>query len=234
MEPLHLIIAEAALELIPREIWYHDLILKHARKRRKKPWEMILDISLHYRAMLKLPMWKKRGRPDIVHMCLLNALSSPLNKEGLLRVYIHTFDDRIIFIDPSTRIPRHYMRFVGLMEQLLVEGKVPPDSDKPLMWWKRQSIREFVEEMKFDKVILLHEEGTRVSPRTLGEEIAEDMKSNRKVLVMVGGFQHGDFREDTKDVASIRISIFRQPLDAWIVVSRIIEGVEHALKIYEE
>ena len=232
MEPLHLILAESALELIPREIWYHEVIRKHAKKRGKKPWEMLLDKSLHYKAMLKIPNHHKRGRPDIVHVSLLNALSSPLNRVNLLRVYVHTIDNRIIFIDPSTRIPRHYYRFVGLMEQLLTEGRIPPRSDQPLMWWKREFLSDFIREMNFNEVILLHESGSRLSPHELGRDIATKMKDNLRVAVLIGGFPHGDFVDETKQLATKTISIFRESLDAWIVVSRVIEGVEHALEIY--
>jgi len=234
LEPLHLVLVESALELVPPEIVHHEVVKKHAKRRGKKPWEIILDKSVHYYAMLKLPNHHKRGRPDIVHLSLLNALCSPLNKLGLLRVYVHTIDNRIIFIDPSVRLPRHYYRFVGLMEQLLVEGKVPPNSDKPLMTCRRMFLHEFVDEMKFGYIYLLHEGGRYVSPRDLGKEIVERIERGEKVAVFVGAFPHGDFFEDTKRLANEAVSIYPEPLDAWIVVSRIIEGVEHALNIYEK
>ena len=232
VEPLHLVLAESALELVPREIWFHDVVKRHAKRRGKKPWEILLDKSVHYRAMLSLPEHHKRGRPDIVHISLLCALSSPLNRVGLLRVYVHTIDNRVIFVDPSTRLPRHYYRFVGLVEQLLIEGKVPPDSEKPLMWWKRMFIHELVNELKLDTVLLMHELGERISPQALGSEIAKLMREGKRVGVIVGCFPHGDFSEDTLRIASKRVSIFREPLDAWVVVSRVIEGVEQALNVY--
>ena len=43
-------------------------------------------------------------RPDIVHRCLLALQDSPLNKAGLLQVYIHTMDNVLIEIDPSCRV----------------------------------------------------------------------------------------------------------------------------------
>ncbi len=232
MEPLHLVLAESALELVPREIWHHEAVKRHARRRGKKPWEIVLDKSVHYKAMLLLPNHHKRGRPDIVHISLLNALSSPLNRVGFLRAYIHTIDNRVIFVDPSVRIPRHYYRFVGLMEQLLVEGRVPPGSERPLLWWKRMFIDELVKELKLEEVVLMHESGDRMTPRDLGAWIADMMKNNKSIGVLVGCFPHGDFTEDTLRVATRRVSIFREPLDAWVVVSRVIEGVEQALDVY--
>ncbi|KAI5119620.1 hypothetical protein M0805_007884 [Coniferiporia weirii] len=59
------------------------------------------------------------ARPDITHQCLLTLLDSPLNKAGLLQVYIHTAKGVLIEINPSVRIPRTFKRFSGLMVQLL-------------------------------------------------------------------------------------------------------------------
>jgi len=47
--------------------------------------------------------------------CLLMLMDSPLNRAGLLQVYIHTEKNVLIEINPSTRIPRTFDRFCGLM-----------------------------------------------------------------------------------------------------------------------
>lgn len=52
--------------------------------------------------------------------CLLMLMDSPLNRAGLLQVYIHTEKNALIEINPQTRIPRTFPRFCGLM------GKLPP------------------------------------------------------------------------------------------------------------
>eukprot|EP00124_Ichthyophonus_hoferi_P003181 Ihof_evm9s261 gene=Ihof_evmTU9s261 len=59
------------------------------------------------------------SRPDITHQCLLALLDSPLNKAGLLQVYLHTEKGVLIEVNPKTRIPRTFKRFSGLMVQLL-------------------------------------------------------------------------------------------------------------------
>ncbi|KAG1740343.1 Alpha/beta knot methyltransferase [Suillus lakei] len=59
------------------------------------------------------------ARPDITHQCLLTLLDSPLNKAGLLQVYIHTTKGVLIEVNPHVRIPRTFKRFSGLMVQLL-------------------------------------------------------------------------------------------------------------------
>lgn len=47
--------------------------------------------------------------------CLLMLMDSPLNRAGLLQVYIHTEKNVLIEINPQTRIPRTFPRFCGLM-----------------------------------------------------------------------------------------------------------------------
>ncbi|EIW71124.1 hypothetical protein TREMEDRAFT_37578 [Tremella mesenterica DSM 1558] len=59
------------------------------------------------------------ARPDITHQCLLTLLDSPLNKAGLLQIYVHTVKGTLIEVNPSVRIPRTFKRFSGLMVQLL-------------------------------------------------------------------------------------------------------------------
>ena len=46
-------------------------------------------------------------------------LDSPLNRAGLLQVYIHTEKNVLIEVNPQTRIPRTYTRFAGLMGKVL-------------------------------------------------------------------------------------------------------------------
>lgn len=66
-------------------------------------------------------MLRKNGRdpgscrPDITHQSLLMLFDSPLNRAGLLQVYIHTAKNVLIEINPQTRIPRTLKRFGGLM-----------------------------------------------------------------------------------------------------------------------
>ena len=139
-----LVLAESSLELIPKELWSDPSVIKNAKRRRKKPAEILLDKSLHYHAMKNIAKREKRGRPDIVHVSLLLALNSPLNQEGMLNIYVHTLENYVITVNPKVRIPKNYNRFVGLMEQLLKYGKVPPKSEKPLLYVKTMSLKDLI------------------------------------------------------------------------------------------
>ncbi len=230
--PIHIILAESGLELIPKEIQSHRSVVKSAKRRGKRPCDILLDVSLHYKAMRLLPKWYKRGRPDIVHISLLLALSSPLNKTGLLRFYIHTLNDIMIYIEPETRIPKNYNRFIGLMEQLLKIGKVPPNSDRPLISIENKSLKQFIYENNFDEVILMHEKGVKYTPNSLGNLIANLINNGKKVCIVIGGFQHGDFEESTLNLATKKVSIYPKSLETWIVLSRVIEGIENAFNLF--
>ena len=127
---LNILLVYSALETIPKEIWDHPQIKEYCKKRKRKPSECLLDINYHKKAMKKLEEWWMRGRPDIIHFCLLIALDSILNKEGKLRIFVHTRNNEIIYIKPETRIPRNYFRFKGLIEQLFIKKYVPNKNSK--------------------------------------------------------------------------------------------------------
>jgi len=226
---LKLVLAEAALELVPRELWGHPSVYKSARKRGKSPGQVLLDRSLHHQAMQRLPKAEKRGRPDIVHFCLLEALDSPLNREGMLEVYVHTIGDYVIWVNPQTRLPRNYNRFVGLMEQLFEVGKVPPNSSKPLMVIKPMTLEALVRKLSPGKVVLLSETGETKRIRSIAEEVAKNMD---RTMVIIGAFPHGDFEPSTYKLATHIYSIYHgRPLEAWVVVSHLLALLADTLHI---
>lgn len=221
-----LILAESALELVPREIAWHPTIKKRAKRRGKNPTETILDVSLHYFAMKGLRDKEKRGRPDIVHISLLEALSSPLNREGKLRFVVHTINNYAIFINPLARIPRNYLRFLGLMEQVFKFGKAPIDSQTPLIEAVAMDFPRLLEELGVNEIVLLDERGVKEKPMEICRKSLEN-----GIPITIGGFPRGDFSPVTKSYAKYVYSIYPKPLDTWVVVSRIISGCEELLRI---
>ncbi|NJE84643.1 16S rRNA methyltransferase [Thermococcus sp. CX2] len=215
---LHLVIADSELELVPEGIRDHPAVVNYARRRNKRPEEVLLDSTYHHAALKKLEDGERRGRPDIVHICLLNALESIANKEGLLKVYVHTRNDEVIYIKPETRIPRNYNRFVGLMESLFKNRVVPKDLE--LLRMEKKGLKELIDEIKPDGVFIMHENGELLKPQEFGKTLAE----LHEPLVVVGGFPHGDFRSE---IPGKKISIYKAPLMAWTVVNEIIINFEH-------
>ena len=197
---LTVVIAETELELVPVSICDHPVIKKSARKRGKNCEDMLLDSNFHHTAMRKLEDSKRRGRPDILHIILLCALESVLNRQGNLTTYIHTRNDEIISVNPETRIPRSYNRFCGLMEQLLQNGVV-----EDFFHLEKKPLQEFLENLPDEKIVL-HREGDNLI-------LEEDL------VCIVGGFPHGDFMTELKYP---RYKIADERLPAWTVVCELV------------
>ncbi|MEM1659178.1 MAG: hypothetical protein QXK94_09110 [Candidatus Jordarchaeales archaeon] len=220
---LFLVLAESALETVPASLQKNPVVRRIAKRRGRKPSSMILDSSLFPHLVKRLPLGEKRGRPDIVHVSLLCALRTPLNMENLLRIFVHTIDDKVIEVNPEVRIPKNYNRFVGLIEQLYECGQVPPEG-APLLKLRSMTLSSLMSEIRPDKTILFCEDGVRVRL----DEYMRRLTPLERVAVIVGGFPHGSFSEQTERLADEKISIYDKPLEAWTVVSRVIYCYELA------
>jgi rRNA small subunit pseudouridine methyltransferase Nep1 len=221
---ISIVLADSALEVVPKEIADHPSVQRAAERRGKDPLKTLLDMSYHYTAMKDLDWWDRRGRPDITFITLLNLMEAPLNKEGLLRVFVHTNQDYIISIDPRTKLPRNYTRFCGLMEQLFEVGKVPPRG-KPLMTLTRGTLKELVEQLSPSRTILLTEKGRKGKLENFAKKVAEE----ERPLIVIGGFQRGEFGKRDLELADEKVSVYKEPLDAWIVASMVVHEISKHL-----
>ncbi len=216
----HIIIADSELETIPKEMASEKPIREEAKKANKKPTDLLLDSNYHHREMEKIEQNERRGRPDIIHACLLTALDTPLNRENLLRIHIHTRHDKIIEIDPETRIPRSYNRFIGLIEQLFQIGAVPPEDS--LLKIHDKTLRQKISEIEPEKIITLSERGERIDRNELLKNISPD----QDIAVLIGGFPHNDFKSDVEEFSDEIIKIYSESLDAVTVLNHIIQFFE--------
>jgi rRNA small subunit pseudouridine methyltransferase Nep1 len=223
---LILVLAEAALETVPEELWSHPAVRRHSKRQRKPPSQLILDRSLHHQAMRRLDDDSKRGRPDITHFVLLEALGSPLNKEGMLQVYVHTRGDYVISVNPSTRLPRNYNRFIGLMEQLFQIGKVPSQGET-LLKLEHKTLRQLLTETKADHILTFSREG---KPKTLKDAVS-GLQPKQRPAVIVGGFPRGHLSETAVQLADELVCVDSEMLEAWTVASRAIYEYEQALSL---
>lgn len=217
---LHLILADSELETVPPEISSDKAIKRKARRRGRKATEIILDSNFYHRPMKGLKDAERRGRPDITHVSILTALDSPLNREDLLKLYVHTRQNRVIKIDPKTRIPRSYNRFVGLMEQLFITGGVPPDD--PLMGIKKMTLAGIVEEIDPKITISFSKKGRKFNR----EKLFRGLSKKEDLCVIIGGFPHGDFLSNIENISDENLSIYKETLDAVTVVGHIIQFYE--------
>ncbi len=212
---VNLIIADAELELIPAEIARSSSARASAGRRNRRAEECLLDSSMHHSAMKGLPDAERRGRPDIVHFCLLIALDSTLNRDGKLKTFVHTRNDDVIELDSSTRLPRNYGRFTGLMEELLLRGKVGPDG-RTLARVLKMPLAELVSGLGARSVVF--------SENGKPDRSLSRLQGVTDVTLIVGGFPHGDFRSDMSKFPHELVSISPTSLMSWTVLSVILSS----------
>ena len=237
---LTLLLAESSLELIPQEISSHSSVVAHVKRRGKKSMHMLLDSSLHHSAMKTLPDNNRRVRPDLIHTFLLTAFESVLNLEGSLNVLVHTRHDGLIRFEPTIRLPKNYNRFVGLMEQLLVDGvvpkEIPKEGQRPLIRLeKNKTLHASVNDLRDEsknlgknlRVVVLCDAGRTVKACDYFRSAAESSDDH---LFIIGGFPEGDFKTNLSAMdADDMISLYPKPLKTWTVASEIIVNYRAAL-----
>ena len=226
---LVLVLAEAALETVPEALWSHPSVRRHSKRQRKPAKQLLLDRSLHHQAMKRLDDNLKRGRPDITHFCLLEALGSPLNKEGMLQVYVHTRENKVITVDSSTRLPRNYNRFIGLMEQLFQQGKVPIEGET-LLKLEQKTLQQLLTETEADHIIAFSRNG---EPKTLTEAVSS-LEPKQKPAIIIGAFPHNTFSKNTIKLVDELVCVDVEMLEAWTITSRAIYQYEQAISLHKK
>ena len=219
---MYLIIAESELELVPEELWRQPQIRGYARYTHKEPSKTLLDSSEFFKAMRKMPDGSRRGRPDLVHAALVLALDSPACKRGELKVLIHTRHNRVIIVNPETRIPKNYKRFVGLMEQLFLNGRVPPTGEALLSMEREMTLKELVESLDPKRTLVFDVGGELV---TRPEDLREKLKPVDDLVVIIGGFPHGKFEQVGDLKVDETISVSESELLATTVVAFIVSAL---------
>ncbi len=227
---ISLVLVESALQLVPDSIQAHPQVKRYAAKREKGPGEVLLDRTFHHSAMISLAragyQIEKMGRPDIVHNTLLQILETPLNWEGLLQVFIHTQDDYVISINPKIRLPKNYIRFVGLIEQLFEQRRVPSDGET-LLEMKKSTLPQLIKKVIPDRVVGFSILGKPELLRVVTDSVCKF----KRPMVFIGAFPKGHFTEQTQRLADEMYRIDREGLDSWIVAGRFVYDCEACLSV---
>ncbi len=222
---LNLIIADTSLETIPDNLYRHPS-LKKIRHSGKKPDEILLDRSFHHFAMVStgLENLHKRGRPDILHIALISALATPLYRNNLMKVFIHTINNNVIFVGDNVRIPKSYFRFEGLMLNLLKNKKIITDDNRLLLEIRSLTNFEYLlkEIIKSETVVGLSSTGRY---RKL-EAIAIDLSAQTNPCIVIGGFPNGYFSDNVDSCFDKKYSISNMGLESQVVISRLIYEYE--------
>jgi rRNA small subunit pseudouridine methyltransferase Nep1 len=210
---------------VPKEIARHASVRNHAQRLGLKSLETLLDRSYHHAAMIKLDDANKRGRPDIAHFALMEALGTPLFLKGMLRVYVHTVNDKLIAIADNLRIPKSYFRFEGLMVSLFRDGVVKNDEGAVLMEVSAGTLADLLGSISPSRVIGLSTTGVEA---TAEKAVVENLDDD--CVFVIGGFPRGHFSESTTKLLNLTYSIGDLGLEAHVVIARILYECEKLLE----
>jgi rRNA small subunit pseudouridine methyltransferase Nep1 len=169
-------------------------------------------------------------RPDILHHELLALLDSPLNKAGLLKVYIHTKTKVLIDVHSSIRIPRTYKRFAGLMVQLLHKMKIKAGNDSTTLL--KVIKNPFSQHLPAGtRCYGFSCEGTLYSPIALAKTIVgpdpETSATQPPTCLVVGAMSTGHITIEDHPYIEKMFSISKYPLSGGTALSRVMGGIEH-------
>ncbi len=219
---LTIILIDSELETIPEEMWNDPAVRKLASSRKKSPQKLLLDSNfLHTSIERTFPgMSTRRGRPDIFHTFLNVVNDTILNRKGNLRVYIHTRNNKVITVNPETRIPKSYNRFVGLMEDLFLKGTIAAD-EHVLLKVENLSAQEAVRKYAAGRTVVM-------SPGGIYSRV-RDIIQTGDMTVVIGGFAEGDYISDLSFIGE-KYSLFEEELTIWTVASEIINECERSLE----
>ena len=216
---LSFVLAESALETVPREIQKSPSVVSDSRRRGVGADRILLDRSVHHEAMKRLRDSEKRGRPDLVHVTLLSVTGTPMYLDGSVKIYVHTNQDVVLEVGERTMVPKSYFRFRGLVEKLLSEGP-----EEGLVRAHRLDMKGLLKKVSADRVYGLSIQGKRTE---LGD-LARDIGSRRNPCVVVGGFPHGHFSAETLGRVDELVRIHGKPLEAHVVAARVVYELEKA------
>ena len=194
----------------------------------------ILNCDDHYKIIKSMKKKLEEFRPDIIHQCLLNLFDSPLNKVGLLQVYIHTNKNILIEINPKTRIPRTFKRFSGLFSQLFLKNEIGISGVGDEAQGEKKEIFLKILNTKIENLIsdvpkiLLSEKGRLVDIDTYCKNLEENLKDkkNKDICFIIGTNPKGEIDPMIKyNDDCISLSSF--DLDSNIVCGKICSAFEN-------
>ena len=217
--PLIIILVECGLELIPKQIREHPAVSRHLSM--KNYFSQLLDNALHHSAMKSLKNFEKRGRPDITHICLLNALGSVLNKSGNLKIFVHTIKNKIFKINPDIRIARNFNRFKGLIAKLLIDGEIRVDGSTLISQFKG-NLKDLITSFEMADIFLFSSKGKLI--KNYKNLFSKNLSKNN--IAFIGGFQKSSFSKEILELSDKLFSISEYSLDAWVVVNKILTFYE--------
>jgi len=161
-------------------------------------------------------------RPDILHQELMAVLDSPLNKAGLVQVYIKTARNVLVEVNPKTRIPRTFKRFSGLMVQLLHRLKIrSADGDDTLLKVIKNPLSRHL------PAGLVCFGMSQQSELHNPMQFASTLPDNTPIGFVIGAFASGSIDPNDHPYMTRGVSISEYPLSGVVAINRLIGAIEN-------
>lgn len=185
---------------------------------------VLLNCDDHANFLRKHKRDPAESRPDILHQCMLILLDSPLNKAGLLKLYVRTEKGVLFEVSPQIRIPRTFRRFCGLMAQLLFKLSIrASNGPHKLLNVIKNPVTDH---LPVDcRTVLMSVTGRLVS---MGEYV-QTLPDDRPIVFIAGAMAHGKVEPEYATDDCIAVSEY--PLSGAAALARMTNAWENHLGI---
>lgn len=149
-------------------------------------------------------------------------MDSPLNRAGMLQVYIKTEKNVLIEVNPQTRIPRTFKRFAGLMVQLLHKFSVRAnETSAKLLHVIKNPVTDHLP-VGCKKIAMSFSSKIVKNCRELVPE------GDVSIAMVIGAFAHGNLNIDYTEED---ISISNYPLSAALTCTKLCSAFEEVWNV---
>ncbi|MHA2363659.1 MAG: hypothetical protein ACXAC7_06860 [Candidatus Hodarchaeales archaeon] len=226
---IYFILHHTGLELVTninKEIFQHPAIQNDIRRRKKE--SILLDLAVHYSA-IPFEQRDQRGRPDIVHLSLLefifsikNLVFNNPNLGSSIKLIIHTRNDRVFEVPQDWRVPVSYIRFRGLMEKILTEGELSISNFSIKV--RFESLINLISFLSPTRIIFLTKKGKIKLNPFLSSLYSAVTSTVETWIILIGGYQKGTIPlPHSLSPNPESLSLFPIGLPAWKIIGVILD-----------
>lgn len=239
---LYFLIYNSGLEPISslsQKVLNHSTMKNDIKRRKKSPENILLDLAVHQSALYNKKKIN-RGRPDIIHQCIIQYLFSRINyldnyssSIKKTKLIIHTIDNNFFEVPHSWRPPTHFLRFRGLMENLLFKKKIKV-SDLESIQLQKGNVDDILNLYNIQKLLLFTSHGKLQNLNSLSKKINQLIDEDAITLCLIGGYQHGSIpdnlvKNNNRFSQKESITLPGGRLPSWKIINDIINILEISL-----
>ncbi len=187
----------------------------------KKGEYQLLNCDDHINVLKKTNRDPAKFRPDIIHQEMMAVMDAPLNKAGKVRLLVHSEKNVLFEVSATTRVPRTFKRFSGLMVQLLHRLKIrSADGKDTLLKVVKNPISRHLPPGAV--VYGFSQHGELYSPTSF----AETLPDKKPIVFVLGAMAAGSIKQGDHPYMTKMISLSEYPLSGVVAINRLLGAVE--------